>query len=180
MTSNWQIVRREPLLTSYVFSVERRIVDTGVEELERDVVLHRGAVAIVAIDDHDRIGVIRQYRVALEREHYEIPAGSVEATESDLLAVAVRELREEMGCVATTWRHIGTFLNSPGWTNQTIAIFEARGLTHVPRETVGPEEAASTIEWWDRDACRAFLQTTGPIDATTTIGVQHFLWASGD
>ena len=104
----------------------------------------------------------------------------MEATESDLLAVAVRELREEMGCVATTWRHIGTFLNSPGWTNQTIAIFEARGLTHVPRETVGPEEAASTIEWWDRDACRAFLQTTGPIDATTTIGVQHFLWASGD
>ena len=180
MSADWKVIRRESLLTSYVFSVERRVVDTGTEELVRDVVLHRGAVAIVAVDDLERVGVIRQYRVALEREHYEIPAGSVEEHEGDLLAVAVRELREEMGCEAQTWRPIGTFLNSPGWTNQTIAIFEARGLTHMPRQTMGPEEAASTIEWWDRDQCRVFLSSSGPIDATTTIGLQHFLWASGD
>jgi len=180
MTAAWHVIRRESLLTSYVFSVERRIVDTGTEELVREVVLHRGAVAIVAIDESDRVGVIRQYRVALEREHFEIPAGSVEVHEEDFLAVAVRELREEMGCESQSWQRIGTFLNSPGWTNQTITIFEARNLTHVPRQTIGPEEEASTIEWWGRDQCRAFLTSSGPIDATTTIGLQHFLWASGD
>ncbi len=180
MSGDWRIVRRESLLDSYVFSVERRTIDTGTEELERDVVVHRGAVAVVAVDDLDRVGVIRQYRVALEREHYEIPAGSIEFNETDRMSVAQRELREEMGCDAREWRTLGTYLNSPGWTNQTITIFQARDLSYFPRETVGPEEAASTIEWWDRDRCRAFLQSSGPIDATTTIGLQHFLWGSGD
>ena len=179
MTEHWRIVRREPLLASYVFSVERRVIDTGTEELERDIAVHRGAVAVVAVDEHDRVGVIRQYRVAIEREQYEIPAGTVETGETDLLSVAQRELREEMGCVADEWQLIGSFLNSPGWTNQVMTVFLARSLTHVPRETVGPEEAASTIAWWDRETCRAFLAGPGPLDATTTIGLQHFLWSSG-
>lgn len=179
MTHRLKVIATEPLLSSFVFAVERRTVTDGDETFERDVATHRGAVAILAIDDRNRVGVIRQYRATIDTELWEIPAGTIDAGEDDDFAVAKRELAEEMGIAADRWQRFARTLNSPGWTNQVMHLFEARDLTEVERTPLGPEERRSSIAWWDEAAVRAYLDSDQPIDATTALAFHHYLLLHG-
>jgi 8-oxo-dGDP phosphatase len=175
VNDDFVIAARETILSSYVFDVERRRVSHGGETFTRDVAVHPGAVAIVCRDADDRVGLIRQYRATVDAFSYEIPAGTRDVAGEEALRTAQRELREEMGLEAASWRLLGHFLNSPGWTDQIMTIFEARGLTSVGRRPEGPEENASTVHWMTRDDLRA-LRTSEPyLDATMTIAL-HVLF----
>ena len=166
MTTSFHVEGTTPLLESHVFSVERRHVVAGDERFERDIATHPGAVAILAIDDHGRIGVISQYRAAFDRYTYEIPAGTQDHVGEDPLDTAKRELVEEMGCRAASWRLLGRFLNSPGWPNQVMTVFEATDLAFVERAPEGPEELGSTIQWMSPTELKAVLATEPAIDST--------------
>jgi hypothetical protein len=78
-----------------------------------------------------------------------------------------------MGYHASEWRLLGRFMNSPGWTNQVMTIFEARGLTEGERAPAGPEEESSTIAWLSPEALRSELRAAPAIDSTTAIALQR-------
>ncbi len=117
----------------------------------REVVEHPGAVAVVAIDDQDRILMIRQYRHPAGAMLWEIPAGLRDVAGEPLLATARRELLEEAGCEADDWRILTDYLSSPGISTERLRVFLARNLTMVPeaeREYVPEhEEAYLTVAW---------------------------------
>jgi 8-oxo-dGDP phosphatase len=117
----------------------------------REVVEHPGAVAVVAIDDQDRVLMIRQYRHPAGATLWEIPAGLRDVAGEPLLATARRELLEEAGCKADDWRILTDYLTSPGISTERLRVFLARNLTMVPeaeREYVPEhEEAYLTVAW---------------------------------
>lgn len=179
MSDDFSIVARETLLTSYVFKVERRTVAHAGEEYTRDIAVHGGAVAMVAINEHGQVGLIRQYRATVDQVLWEIPAGTIDPGDTDPLATAQRELLEEMGVRASTWRLIARVYVSPGWTDQVMNIFEARDLIVDDRSPEGPEENAAQVVWLDRERVRELLDDGEVNDATLTIGLRHYLEVDG-
>jgi 8-oxo-dGTP pyrophosphatase MutT (NUDIX family) len=99
---------------------------------ERTVVTHPGAVAVVAMDDGDQVLMIRQYRHPVGRLLWEIPAGLRDADGESLLENAKRELLEETGYRAREWHTLVDYFTSPGFTDERLRIFLARGTEYVP------------------------------------------------
>jgi ADP-ribose pyrophosphatase len=100
-------------------------------ETRREIVEHHGAVALVAIDDQERVLLVKQYRHAAGRVMTEIPAGALEAGE-DPDAAAARELAEETGYTAALLERIGGIFPSPGFCTEYIHLYAAHGLTAGP------------------------------------------------
>ena len=104
------------------------IADVNGKEAWREVVHHPGASAIVAIDEENRIIMEKQFRYALNDYLLEIPAGKLDAGE-DPLVCAKRELEEETGIIASEWICLGTIATSPGFCNEVIHLYVAKGLS---------------------------------------------------
>ncbi|HEX2895635.1 MAG TPA: NUDIX hydrolase [Marmoricola sp.] len=117
------------------------------DHFRRLVVEDPGAVIVLAIDDQDRVVVIRHYRHPVQMRLVELPAGKLDVHGEDPLEAARRELREEVGLQAREWTHLLTTYASPGITSETHAIFLARGLEEVDRDfDLHHEEADMTVE----------------------------------
>ncbi len=99
----------------------------------REYVQHPGAVIIIALLDADTVLMERQYRYAVGRHLYELPAGKIEVGE-DPLVTAQRELIEECGYTAASWRHLSTVHPCVGYSDERIELYLARDLTHVGRK----------------------------------------------
>jgi ADP-ribose pyrophosphatase len=130
----------------------------------RDWAGHPGAVAIVALDDDGRVALVRQWRLASDDALLEIPAGGLdtfEAAKEDPEVAARRELEEETGVRAGTWRKLGEFYSAPGFTDELMHLYLATDLTPAdPDGRLGPDEDERLIlEWrpW-RDAVAAVEQ----------------------
>ena len=104
------------------------IADVNGKEAWREVVHHPGASAVVAIDEDKRIIIEKQFRYALNDYLLEIPAGKLDAGE-DPLVCAKRELEEETGIIASEWISLGTIATSPGFCNEVIHLYVAKGLS---------------------------------------------------
>lgn len=118
---------------------------------ERDVVIHPGAVAVLALDDAQRILMIRQYRHPVGRMLWEIPAGLRDVPGEDPWVTAQRELAEEASYRARDWRVLTDFFTSPGFSTERLRIFLARGLEEIPegeRTYVPKDEEASLERAW--------------------------------
>lgn len=100
------------------------------KESSREIVEHRGAVAIAAVDNAGYIYLVRQYRYAFDEELLEIPAGKLEAGEENTQKeAAIRELREETGLTADSVEYLGVIYPSVGMLTERIHLYLARGLT---------------------------------------------------
>lgn len=107
-----------------------QVIEPGGIEVRRDIVWHPGSVVILAVDDSEpepHILLEVQYRYTVGRKIWELPAGSIDAGETELTG-AKRELLEETGFTAKSWKRIMKFHVSPGILSETMAIFLARGL----------------------------------------------------
>ena len=104
------------------------IADVNGKEAWREVVHHPGVSAVVAIDEDNRIIMEKQFRYALNDYLLEIPAGKLDAGE-DPLVCAKRELEEETGIIASEWISLGTIATSPGFCNEVIHLYVAKGLS---------------------------------------------------
>ena len=138
---------------------------------ERDVIHHPGAVSVVAVGDDGRVPMVRQYRAALELELLEIPAGKLDVDGEDPQVCAQRELAEEVGLAATDWELLCEFHNSPGFSDERHRVYLARGLSEVPHDRQGVEEASMTIEWVDLADAVSLARTGEVKDAKTVIGL---------
>ena len=117
---------------------------------QRDVVELPGAVGIVALDESERVLLVRQYRHPVRRRLWEIPAGLLDSTLESPTQAGERELFEEGGVRAGQWLTLVDTLTSPGVSDETIRILLARDLVEVPASErfVGVhEEAEMEIEW---------------------------------
>ena len=100
----------------------------------REVVLHRGAAAIVPVDDEGNTYLVRQFRAPLKRILLEIPAGKLDAANEDRLLAAKRELREETGFSAERWTHLVDLATTPEFCSEVISLYLARELTRGETE----------------------------------------------
>lgn len=127
-----------PSVVSSEVIYEGKVVTLRVDEIGlspgrtaiREVVEHPGAVVVAAVDESEEVYLVRQYRHAVGRELLELPAGALEKGEVPL-AAAKRELREEVGLTAAEWTALGSFYSSPGFANERLHAFLARGLKWV-------------------------------------------------
>ena len=128
------ITAEDTMFSGLIFDVNRiHVTLPNGHESARDVVRHRGAVAVVALTDDGRICLVRQYRTALDRVTVEIPAGKLDPGE-DPLTCAKRELLEETGMVADRMAFLTTLATTPGFTDERIHLYMATGLTFGPAQ----------------------------------------------
>jgi 8-oxo-dGDP phosphatase len=151
-TGSWPVHQSSTLARGRIVTVRTDRVELPDGELmTREVVEHPGAVAILALDEADRVLMIRQYRHPVGAMLWEIPAGLRDVAGEPLLETARRELLEEAGYRAATWHVLADFATSPGFTTERLRVFLARDLIVVPaaeREYVPEhEEAYLTVAW---------------------------------
>ncbi|MFN8071394.1 MAG: NUDIX hydrolase [Mycobacterium sp.] len=113
----------------------------------REVVEHYGAVAVAALDDDEQLAMIYQYRHAVGHRLWELPAGLLDEPGEDPAAAAARELREETGLFARHWSVLIDVASSPGFCDEAVRVYLARGLDHVGRPEADHEEADLTVHW---------------------------------
>jgi len=145
----WRVASSTELLRSRLIAVRSdKVRMPGGNWAERDVVEHPGAVAVLALDDADRILMIRQYRHPVGRLLWEIPAGLRDVPGEDPWVTAGRELLEEAGHVADEWHVLVDYFTSPGFSTERLRVFLARGLKEVPEEerTYVLEDEEATLE----------------------------------
>jgi ADP-ribose pyrophosphatase len=136
-----RVIHKGHYLTVRVDTIER----ADGTRAERDVVGHPGAVAILAIDPDNNVLLVRQFRSPAGRVLLEIPAGTLDrdpetgAIEDHALA-AKRELEEETGYRAGTWRHLTSFWTAPGFATELMHLWLATDLRPADGETLGPDE----------------------------------------
>jgi 8-oxo-dGTP pyrophosphatase MutT (NUDIX family) len=148
--------------------------------VRRDVVLHPGAVAVIALDDHDRVLLIRQYRHPVGRYLFEPPAGLLDVAGEPPLATAQRELAEEAGITASHWAVLVDQYMSPGGMSEAIRVYLARGLAPLPggRPYTGEaEEAHLPQAWVPLDQARD-LVLAGEVGSPTTVSGVLAAWAA--
>ncbi|MBO9569641.1 MAG: NUDIX hydrolase [Cellulomonas iranensis] len=119
-------------------------------DVVREYVDHPGAVAVVALDEQDRVLLLQQYRHPVRHELWEPPAGLLDVEGEDPVAAAARELAEEADLVAGRWWRLVEIFSSPGGSDERITVFLARDLTQVPADEryVRGEEEASMVPVW--------------------------------
>ncbi|MFB4307604.1 NUDIX domain-containing protein [Actinomadura sp. GTD37] len=151
----WNVVESSAAFQGPVFGVRRDRVEMpsgdGTEIVGRDVVEHIGAVGVLALDDRDRVLLLRQYRHPVGRLLWEAPAGLRDVDGEPLHRLAERELLEEAGYRAERWDTLADVYTSPGMADERVRIFLARGLTEVPADQIDfervHEEADMPVVW---------------------------------
>jgi 8-oxo-dGDP phosphatase len=148
----WPVETSTELARGSIVRLRRDVVRTPDGELiAREVVEHPGAVAVLALDEAERVLMIRQYRHPVGRLLWEIPAGLRDVPGEPLRLTAERELLEEVGYRASSWNVLADYYSSPGMTDERIRVYLARGLEEVPEAERGyvrrHEEAHLLLAW---------------------------------
>lgn len=158
---SWPVDSSTEVFRNHLIAVRNdRVRMPGDRVAERSVVAHPGAVAVLALDDAGRALMIRQYRHPVGRVLWELPAGLRDHPGEPLVDAAKRELLEETGYRASTWHSLADFYSSPGFTDERLRIFLARGLEPAGDSgyTREHEEALIVTEWLPLpDAVQAIL-----------------------
>ena len=134
-----ELISRTRTYTGKVFDVERDRVrfDDG-REVDLDIVRHSPSVVLIPMPSHDEVILVRQYRHAIARWIWELPAGTTDAGE-DPDAAAARECHEEIGMVPARLTKIGTMFPTPGFCDEAMGFYLAEDLRE-PQERAAQDE----------------------------------------
>jgi len=153
-----------------------RLIELGLETavlpngatIELEIVRHPGGAVVLALDEADRVCLLRQYRHVAGDWIWELPAGVIEVGE-DPLETAQRELREEAGLVATQWRELGTMLPSPGFCSEELFLYQAGDFSHVGTD-IQPDEQIE-VHWHPLEQVKAMAVDGRIRDAKTLVAL---------
>ncbi len=155
-----------------------RIVDLHLEHVtlpnghavDLEVMHHPGASAVAAVDDAQRVVLIRQFRHAAGGYIWELPAGVLARPDEPPAACAARELREEAGLVAGELRPLGTIFTTPGFCDERIHLFLAERLSEAARAHEADEVIAEIVRLPMREALSR-IRTGDIVDGKTIAGL---------
>lgn len=155
---------------------EGRVIKLSVDQVELpngmrvplEVVRHPGGAAVVAIDDDQRVCLLRQFRHAAGGYIHELPAGKLEPGEPPDIT-ARRELVEEAAMTAAHWESLGTHFSSPGVFTEVIHLYLATGLE--PAQGAADADEVFQVEWWPLRTAVEKAMSGELTDAKTLIGI---------
>lgn len=154
-----QLVSTETVFTGHVWNVDSERFELDGTTITREFVNHTGAVAVLALDERDRVLLIKQYRHPVRLRDWELPAGLLDVVNESPLLAAQRELAEETDLQAESWHVLSEMLTSPGGSNEAVRIYLARGVSSTG-DTFDryAEEAGIELRWVPlEDAVEAVL-----------------------
>ena len=160
-------VSRERVFDSLIIHVDRamyRLPNGAVKP--REIAVHPGASAVVAVDGEGMVTLVRQFRAALDRVTLEIPAGKLDAPVEDRLDAARRELSEETGLKAAKWTHLTDMASTPGFCSEVISIYLAEELSQGETHP-DDDEFLNVIRMPLEEACKRVMD--GEIGDSKTI-----------
>lgn len=153
-----RVTAHETVYSGMVWDVVRDTIDLGdAGTVRREYVQHTGAVAVLALDDSDRVLFVRQYRHPVGMELWELPAGLLDVDGEPPLVAAQRELAEEADLRAERWDVLIDWFNSPGGMTEALRLYLARDVSYVPeheRHVREAEERGMPVRWVPLDQAR--------------------------
>jgi len=180
-SGSFRHVGDRPIHDGYVWNVVvGDFVDPDGRAFTRDIVRSPGAVAVVALFDDRTTLLVRQYRAAFDAHVLEIPAGMRDVVGEDPEATARRELIEETGFDASTWRLLHRFFPSVGMTDAVLHVYLATDLRPVGRSAHGPEEEHMEVVRIPIAEAIDMVETGQIRDAKATIGLLMAARVLGD
>ncbi|MCV7419968.1 NUDIX hydrolase [Mycobacterium yunnanensis] len=142
-------VESETLYVGKIFALRAdEVAMPGGRTARREVVEHFGAVGIVALDDGGNVALIHQYRHPVGRRLWELPAGLLDIGGEAPHLTAARELEEEAGLAATEWAVLVDVISAAGFSDESVRLYLATGLTDVGRPEAHDEEADLELRWF--------------------------------
>ncbi|MGA2130695.1 MAG: NUDIX hydrolase [Bryobacteraceae bacterium] len=163
-----KIVSSREVYTCGLFRVtEEEATDPTGFLIKRSIVRHIGSAVMMAVDDKKRILLVRQFRLPAGKNLWELPAGRLDEGETPLQA-ARRELKEETGYKARTWKRLAAFWPSPGYVAERMTIFLATGLTAGEAQPMDDERIE--CRWFTRPELDGMIRAGKIEDGKTIIG----------
>ena len=168
-----EIVSSKQVFENKLFKVVDEVAkDPSGFEIHRFIVRHPGSAVMMAVDDKERILLVRQFRLPAKQELWELPAGRLDPGESALEA-ARRELREETGYQAKTWTELASFWPSPGYVDEKMTLFVAHDLTEGKQEQM--EDERIELRWFEEKELGDLIRAGAIHDGKTIIGFLSWL-----
>jgi 8-oxo-dGTP pyrophosphatase MutT (NUDIX family) len=137
----------------------------------REVIEHYGAVAVVAMDEAKNIVMVYQYRHPVGRRLWELPAGLLDLGGEPAHITAARELKEEAGLEAAEWRVLVDMVSAPGFSDESVRIYLATGITDVGRPDAHDEEADLQVRWFSLEQARRMVLDGEIVNALAIGGI---------
>ena len=167
-----KVISSRELLKTRLFSVVEEVAnDPSGFEIKRSIVRHPGSAVMMAVDEEDRVLLVKQFRLPAEQDLWELPAGRLDPGESPLEA-AQRELREETGYHAKQWSQLATFWASPGYVQEKMTIFLAQDLTEGKQEPMDDERIE--VRWFEKQELAEMVRDGEITDGKPLIG--YYSW----
>ena len=166
------VISSKEVLSNKLFRVVDEVAtDPSGFEIHRHIVRHPGSAVMMAVDDEDRVLLVKQFRLPAQKEMWELPAGRIDPGEGPEEA-AKRELREETGYEAKTWTLLTSFWASPGYVDEKMNLFLAEHLTAGKAEPM--EDERIELAWFGKDELLQMIRGGEIQDGKTLVG--YFLW----
>jgi 8-oxo-dGDP phosphatase len=138
---------------------------------KREVIEHYGAVAVLAMDDDNNIVMVYQYRHPVGRRLWELPAGLLDLGGEPPHISAARELKEEAGLEATEWRVLVDLVTAPGFSDESVRVYLATGITDVGRPEAHDEEADLEVKWVSLEEARRMVLDGEIVNSIAIAGI---------
>jgi ADP-ribose pyrophosphatase len=167
-----KVISSKEVLKNKLFRVVDEVAtDPSGFEIHRHIVRHPGSAVMMAVDDEDRVLLVKQFRLPAEKYMWELPAGRIDPGETPD-QTAERELREETGYHAKAWTLLGAFWASPGYVDEKMNLYLAEDLTAGEPQPMDDERIE--MAWFGKDELLQMIRGGEIQDAKTLVG--YFLW----
>ncbi len=144
------------------------------DALDAEILRHPGSVVLIPVTDHGDIVLVRQYRHAIGRSVWELPAGSLKPGEEPR-AAAVRECHEEIGLIPSSIEHLGGFFPTPGYSDEKMTFYRAMGLrqpTDADPRAVQDEDEDIESRAFPVDTIRQMIAAGAIVDLKTVAALR--------
>lgn len=162
-------ISAENIFDGKIIKVRREQVElSDGSRAERELIAHPGGVGVIAVDEDRQVFMVTQYRIAARDNMLEIPAGKLEYGENPL-ECGKRELTEETGYSAEEFIHLGEYYATPGYCEEKLNIYLARGLEFVGQHL--DEGEFLNVSRYDLDELYSMVMDNQIYDAKTAIAI---------